>query len=81
MQHPEQETGMQEPNIIINGRDKMEFSEFERKPETKFVSCRDTLISLIKEEPVSPAGNAFMIKMATVCFVFFVLALIFMSRC
>lgn len=59
----------------------MNFSEFEKSPETKFVSCRDTLISLIKEESVAPAGNSFMIKMATVCFVFFVLAIIFLSRC
>lgn len=59
----------------------MQYSEFEKRPKTRFVSCRDTLVSLIKEEPVSPAGNAFMIKMATVCFVFFVLGLIFMSTC
>ena len=59
----------------------MQYSEFEKRPETKFVSCRDTLVSLIKEEPVSPAGNVFMIKMATICFAFFVLALVLMSRC
>ena len=57
----------------------MKFSEFEKVREQKFVTCRDTLISLIKEEPVSPAGNSFMMKMATICFVFFVLGLIFMS--
>lgn len=59
----------------------MEFSEFEKAPQTKFVRCKDTVVSLIKEEPVSPAGNSFMVAMATVCFVFFVLGMIILSRC
>lgn len=57
----------------------MQYGGFEKEPEQKFVTCRDTLISLIHEEPVSPAGHSFMVGMATICFVFFVVALIVMS--
>lgn len=58
----------------------MKFGGFEKEPERRHVKCRDTLISLYKEESVAPAGNSFVIAMGTLCFVLFVVAMVFLSR-